>query len=113
MNVHRPPILPSPDYLPRIIDGTAHRGLPQCWIKFLSQEYPTRWLYPAILPSKFGSHLLSSLLSDPKVVEVSELCSRSDLLAIHSGGLRQTIDVIAERYSAATDGLSWNTATLA
>lgn len=87
---------PRPGYLPRIIDGAVHHGLPQRWIDFLRRWDPARW--PAPRPaSGLAPQSLSALLSDPGVCEVSRLRSRFGFLAIHGGGLEEMTDVIAER----------------
>lgn len=86
---------PRPGYLPRIIDGAVHHGLPQRWIDFLHRWDPARW--PSSVSSdKAGPQSLSALLSEPGMVEESRLRSRFGFLAIHGGGLEQMTDVIAE-----------------
>jgi phage replication-related protein YjqB (UPF0714/DUF867 family) len=91
---------PRPGYLPRIIDGAVHHGLPQRWIDFLSRWDPARW--PRRLAATTPApQSLSALLSDPGVVEESRLRSRFGFLAIHGGGLEEMTDVIAERAAEA------------
>jgi phage replication-related protein YjqB (UPF0714/DUF867 family) len=92
---------PRPGYLTRIIDGAVHHGLPQSWIDFLQRWDPARWPLP-LAPSGVGPQSLSSLLSEPGVVEFSALRSRFGFLAIHGGGLEQMTDAIAERAAEAT-----------
>jgi phage replication-related protein YjqB (UPF0714/DUF867 family) len=96
---------PRPGYLPRIIDGALHHGLPQRWVDFLRRWDPTHWPRPASARSRSGAgpQSLSALLSEPGVVEVSRLRSRFGFLAIHGGGLEQMTDVIAERAAEAAD----------
>ncbi len=93
---------PRPGYLPRIIDGAIHHGLPQRWIDFLHRWDPAHW--PRELSSSSdGPQSLSELLAEPGVAEVSSLWSRFGFLAIHGGGLEQMTDVIAERAAEAAD----------
>lgn len=89
---------PRPGYLPRIIGGALHHGLPQHWVDFLHRWDAARWPRP-MLPttSKLAPQSLSALLSEPGVSEVSRLRSRFGFLAIHGGGLEMLTDVIAER----------------
>jgi phage replication-related protein YjqB (UPF0714/DUF867 family) len=96
---------PRPGYLPRIIDGALHHGLPQRWVDFLRRWDPTHWPRPASARSRSGAgpQSLSALLTEPGVVEVSRLRSRFGFLAIHGGGLEQMTDVIAERAAEAAD----------
>ncbi|MEE6179866.1 poly-gamma-glutamate hydrolase family protein [Mycobacterium sp. 050134] len=91
---------PRPGYLPRIIDGAAHHGLPQRWIEFLRRWDPARWPRPTSAPGP-GPQSLSELLNEPGVREVSHLRSRFGFLAIHGGGLEEMTDVIAERAAEA------------
>ena len=93
---------PRPGYLPRIIDGAIHHGLPQRWIDFLHRWDPAHWPRP-LSPSSDGPQSLSELLAEPGVAEVSSLRSRFGFLAIHGGGLEQMTDVIAERAAEAAD----------
>jgi len=96
---------PRPGYLPRIIDGAIHHGLPQRWIDFLHRWDPANWPHP-LAPassSRTGPQSLSALLGEPGVVEESRLRSRFGFLAIHGGGLEQMTDVIAERAAEAAD----------
>ena len=93
---------PRPGYLPRIIDGALHHGLPQRWIDFLRRWDPTHWPHH-ISSNGDGPQSLSALLSEPGVVESSRLRSRFGFLAIHGGGLEQMTDVIAERAADAAD----------
>jgi phage replication-related protein YjqB (UPF0714/DUF867 family) len=93
---------PRPGYLPRIIDGAIHHGLPQRWIDFLHRWDPAHWPRP-LAPSSDGPQSLSQLLAEPGVAEVSRLRSRFGFLAIHGGGLEQMTDVIAERAAEAAD----------
>ncbi|KZS70641.1 replication protein [Mycobacterium kansasii] len=95
---------PRPGYLPRIIDGAVHHGLPQRWIDFLHRWDPARW--PRANPpvtSEPAPQSLSALLRGPGVREVSRLRSRFGFLAIHGGDLEKMTDVIAERAAAAAD----------
>jgi phage replication-related protein YjqB (UPF0714/DUF867 family) len=95
---------PRPGYLPRIIDGALHHGLPQRWVDFLRRWDPARW--PKSTPrssSGVAPQSLSELLRDPEVAEVSRLRSRFGFLAIHGGGLEEMTDVIAERAAEAAD----------
>ena len=79
---------PRPGYLPRIIDGALHHGLPQRWIDFLRRWDPARWPRPrSLLASGPAPQSLSALLSEPGVTEISQLRSRFGFLAIHGGGL--------------------------
>jgi phage replication-related protein YjqB (UPF0714/DUF867 family) len=96
---------PRPGYLPRIIDGALHHGLPQRWIDFLRRWDPARWPRPAVPSSRSGPapQSLSALLSEPGVVEVSRLRSRFGFLAFHGGGLEKMTDVIAERAADGAD----------
>jgi phage replication-related protein YjqB (UPF0714/DUF867 family) len=96
---------PRPGYLPRIIDGAIHHGLPQRWVDFLRRWDPTHWPRPALATSRSGPapRSFSALLNEPGVVEVSRLRSRFGFLAIHGGGLEEMTDVIAERAAAAAD----------
>src|ERR1700722_12354834 len=66
---------PRPGYLPRIIDGAVHHGLPPRWIGFRRRWDPTHWPQP-LSPSGAGPQSLSALLSEPGVVESSRLRSR-------------------------------------
>lgn len=91
---------PRPGYLPRIIDGAVHHGLPQCWVDFLHRWDPAHWPSP-LAPSGPGPQSLSALLNQPGVVEASRLRSRFGFLAIHGGGLEQMTDAIAERAAEA------------
>lgn len=91
---------PRPGYLPRIIDGAVHHGLPQGWIDFLRRWDPSRWPRPVFTTSP-APQSLSALLSEPGVTEESRLRSRFGFLAIHGGGLEQMTDVIAERAAEA------------
>jgi phage replication-related protein YjqB (UPF0714/DUF867 family) len=93
---------PRPGYLPRIIDGAIHHGLPQRWIDFLHRWDPAHWPRP-LSPSSDGPQSLSELLAEPDVTEFSRLRSRFGFLAIHGGGLEQMTDVIAERAAEAAD----------
>ena len=95
---------PRPGYLPTIIDGALHHGLPQRWIDFLRRWDPARWPRPA-LASGPAPQSLSALLSEPGVTEISQLRSRFGFLAIHGGGLEEMTDMIAER-AAETAGAS-------
>jgi phage replication-related protein YjqB (UPF0714/DUF867 family) len=93
---------PRPGYLPRIIDAAVHHGLPQRWIDFLRRWDPARWPRPVSMNGS-GPQSLSELLSEPGVVEESQLRSRFGFLAIHGGGLEEMTDVIAERAAKAAD----------
>ncbi|MBV8786814.1 MAG: poly-gamma-glutamate hydrolase family protein [Mycobacterium sp.] len=91
---------PRPGYLPTIINGAEHHGLPQRWIDFLRRWDPARWPRPKSArtwASGPAPRSLSELLNEPGVVEVSQLRSRFGFLAIHGGGLEEMTDVIAER----------------
>jgi phage replication-related protein YjqB (UPF0714/DUF867 family) len=94
---------PRPGYLPTIIDGAVHHGLPQRWIDFLRRWDPRHWPRPgfARFASGPGPQSLSELLNQPGVVEESRLRSRFGFLAIHGGGLEGMTDVIAERAAGA------------
>jgi phage replication-related protein YjqB (UPF0714/DUF867 family) len=96
---------PRPGYLPRIINGAVHHGLPQRWIDFLHRWDPAHWPRPASARSRSGSgpQSLSALLTDPGVSESIRLRSRFGFLAIHGGGLEQMTDVIAERAADAAE----------
>ena len=96
---------PRPGYLPRIIDGAVHHGLPQRWIDFLRRWDPAHWPRPALASalSGPGPQSLSALLSEPGVTEAKRLRSRFGFLAIHGGGLEQMTDLIAERAAEAAD----------
>ncbi|HVQ85254.1 MAG TPA: poly-gamma-glutamate hydrolase family protein [Mycobacterium sp.] len=87
---------PRPGYLPRIIDGAVHHGLPQRWIDFLRRWDPAHWPRP-VFTNTPGPQSLSELLSEPGVIEENRLRSRFGFLAIHGGGLEEMTDVIAER----------------
>ena len=93
---------PRPGYLPRIIHGAIHHGLPQRWIDFLHRWDPAHWPRP-LSPSSDGPQSLSELLTEPGVAEISSLRSRFGFLAIHGGGLEQMTDVIAELAAEAAD----------
>lgn len=86
---------PRPGYLPRVIDGAIHHGLPQRWIDFLHRWEPAHWPRPSSVLSSYGPapQSISALLSEPAVVEVG-------------GGWKQMTDVIAERPAEAT-ARSW------
>jgi phage replication-related protein YjqB (UPF0714/DUF867 family)/gamma-glutamylcyclotransferase (GGCT)/AIG2-like uncharacterized protein YtfP len=91
---------PRPGYLPTIINGAEHHGLPQRWIDFLRRWDPARWPRPKSArtwASGPAPQSLSELLNEPGMVEVSQLRSRFGFLAIHGGGLEEMTDVIAER----------------
>ncbi|WP_258043663.1 poly-gamma-glutamate hydrolase family protein [Mycobacterium kansasii] len=95
---------PRPGYLPRIIGGAVHHGLPQRWIDFLHRWDPARW--PRANPratSEPAPQSLSALLREPGVREVSRLRSRFGFLAIHGGDLEKMTDVIAEHAAEAAD----------
>ncbi|MCV7440958.1 poly-gamma-glutamate hydrolase family protein [Mycobacterium paraense] len=93
---------PRPGYLPRVIDGAVHHGLPQRWVDFLRRWDPARW--PRPIPAKTTApQSLSALLREPGVTEESRLRSRFGFLAIHGGGLEQMTDVIAERAAEAAE----------
>jgi phage replication-related protein YjqB (UPF0714/DUF867 family) len=95
---------PRPGYLPRIIDGALHHGLPQRWIDFLRRWDPARWpRSTSVSSSGPAPQSLSALLSEPGVTEESQLRSRFGFLAIHGGGLEEMTDVIAERAAEAAD----------
>jgi phage replication-related protein YjqB (UPF0714/DUF867 family) len=91
---------PRPGYLPRIIDGAVHHGLPQRWIAFLHRWDPAHWPRPAAATSP-APQSFSALLSESGMVEASRLRSRFGFLAIHGGGLEKMTDVIAERAAEA------------
>ncbi|ORW36810.1 replication protein [Mycobacterium paraense] len=91
---------PRPGYLPRVIDGAVHHGLPQRWVDFLRRWDPARWPRP-ITAKTPALQSLSALLREPGVTEESRLRSRFGFLAIHGGGLEQMTDVIAERAAEA------------
>ena len=91
---------PRPGYLPRIIDGARHHGLPQRWIDFLHRWDPMHWPRP-VTSDGTGPQSLSELLDEPGIVEMSRLRSRFGFLAIHGGGLEKVTDVIAERAAEA------------
>lgn len=91
---------PRPGYLPRVIDGAVHHGLPQRWVDFLRRWDPARWPRP-ITAKGPAPQSLSVLLSEPGVIEESRLRSRFGFLAIHGGGLEEMTDVIAERAAEA------------
>jgi phage replication-related protein YjqB (UPF0714/DUF867 family) len=93
---------PRPGYLPRIIDGAVYHGLPQRWIEFLRRWDAVRWPRQ-IFTTAPGPQSLSELLSQPGVIEESELRSRFGFLAIHGGGLEEMTDVIAERAAKEAD----------
>ena len=91
---------PRPGYLPTIINGAEHHGLPRSWIDFLRRWDPARWPRPKSArtwASGPAPQSLSELLNEPGVIEVSRLRSRFGFLAIHGGGLEEMTDVIAER----------------
>jgi phage replication-related protein YjqB (UPF0714/DUF867 family)/gamma-glutamylcyclotransferase (GGCT)/AIG2-like uncharacterized protein YtfP len=95
---------PRPGYLPTIINGAEHHGLPQRWIDFLRRWDPARWPRPKSArtwASGPAPQSLSELLNEPGRVEVSQLRSRFGFLAIHGGGLEEMTDVIAERAAEA------------
>ncbi|WP_204801910.1 poly-gamma-glutamate hydrolase family protein [Mycobacterium riyadhense] len=96
---------PRPGYLPRIIDGAVHHGLPQRWVEFLRRWDPAHWPHWHRLTSSNTSapQSLSELLSEPGVTEFGQLRSRFGFLAIHGGGLEQVTDVIAERAANAAE----------
>lgn len=96
---------PRPGYLAKVINGAIHHGLPQGWVDFLHRWDPTHWPRPASARPKSGlaPQSLSELLTDPDVMEISQLRSRFGFLAIHGGGLEQMTDVIAERAAEAAD----------
>jgi phage replication-related protein YjqB (UPF0714/DUF867 family) len=94
---------PRPGYLPKIIDGATHHGLPQRWVDFLRRWDPSRWPHPKSLSSSgLAPQSLSALLAEPGVTEISELRSRFGFLAFHGGGLEEMTDVIAERAAEAS-----------
>jgi phage replication-related protein YjqB (UPF0714/DUF867 family) len=93
---------PRPGYLPRIIDGAVYHGLPQRWIEFLRRWDAVRWPRQVFTNAK-GPQSLSELLSEPGMIEESELRSRFGFLAIHGGGLEEMTDVIAERAAKEAD----------
>lgn len=94
---------PRPDYLPKIINGAIHHGLPQRWVDYLRRWDPTNWPRPAAArkSSTPAPQSFSHLLAEPGVVETSQLRSRFGFLAIHGGGLEQMTDVIADRAAEA------------
>ena len=93
---------PRPGYLPKIIDGAVHHGLPQRWVDFLRRWDPARWPRRAsVRASGPAPQSLSALLRHPGVTETSELRSRFGFLAIHGGGLEEMTDAIAERAAEA------------
>ena len=92
---------PRPGYLPKIVDGAVHHGLPQRWVDFLRRWDPTRWPRPRPESDGVGPQSLSALLDEPGVIEFSRLRSRFGFLAIHGGGLEEMTDVIAERAAEA------------
>jgi phage replication-related protein YjqB (UPF0714/DUF867 family) len=96
---------PRPGYLPKIINGAIHHGLPQAWVDFLHRWDPRHWPRPASArpASGLAPQSLSELLAEPDVQEVAQLRSRFGFLAIHGGGLEQMTDVIAERAAEASD----------
>ncbi|EUA11341.1 hypothetical protein I546_3201 [Mycobacterium kansasii 732] len=95
---------PRPGYLPRVIDGAVHHGLPQRWIDFLHRWDPARWPSPnPQATSEPAPQSLSALLREPGVREISRLRSRFGFLAIHGGDLEKMTDVIAERAAEAAD----------
>lgn len=96
---------PRPGYLPKIIDGAIHHGLPQRWVEYLRRWDPANWPRPASArkSSTPAPQSLSELLAEPGVVEASRLRSRFGFLAIHGGGLEQMTDVIAGRAAEAAD----------
>src|ERR1700756_1445479 len=78
---HRvPPGPPRPGYLPRIIDGAVHHGLPQRWIDFLRRWDPARWPRPVSMNGS-GPQSLSELLTHPEVIEESGLRAGFGFLA--------------------------------
>jgi phage replication-related protein YjqB (UPF0714/DUF867 family) len=93
---------PRPGYLPRVIDGAVHHGLPQRWVEFLRRWDPARWPRPLIAKTP-APQSLSALLGEPGVLEESRLRSRFGFLAIHGGGLEEMTDVIAERAAEAAE----------
>src|SRR6201984_313937 len=97
---------PRPGYLPRIIDGAVHHGLPQRWIDFLRRWDPARWPRPVSMNGS-GPQSLSELLSEPGVIEESRLRRRFGFLAIHGGGLEEMTDVIAERAAKGADASAY------
>lgn len=95
---------PRPGYLPKIIDGATQHGLPQRWVDFLRRWDPAGWPRPkSSSTSEPGPQSLSALLSEPGVIESSQLRSRFGFLAIHGGGLEEMTDVIAERAAEAAN----------
>ncbi|KAA1246993.1 gamma-glutamylcyclotransferase [Mycobacterium simiae] len=59
---------PRPGYLPRIIAGAFHHGLPQRWIDFLHRWDAAHWpLSMSAATSKLAPQPLSALLSEPGV----------------------------------------------
>jgi phage replication-related protein YjqB (UPF0714/DUF867 family) len=99
------PGAPRPGYLPKIINGALHHGLPQRWVDFLRRWDLTNWPRPASARRASGPapQSFSELLTEPGVAEFSRLRSRFGFLAIHGGGLEQMTDVIAERAAEAAD----------
>jgi phage replication-related protein YjqB (UPF0714/DUF867 family) len=93
---------PRPGYLPRIIDGALHHGLPQRWIDFLRRWDPAHWPRPTFATTP-APQSLSELLREPGMIEESRLRSHFGFLAIHGGGLEEMTDVIAERAASAAD----------
>lgn len=87
---------PRPGYLPKIIDGARHHGLPQRWIDFLHRWDPARWPRPTVANGP-APQSFAELLREPGIIEQSRLRSRFGFLAIHGGGLEEMTDVIAER----------------
>ncbi|WP_118915626.1 poly-gamma-glutamate hydrolase family protein [Mycobacterium shigaense] len=94
---------PRPGYLPKIINGAIHHGLPHRWVEYLRRWDPANWPRPAAArtASTPAPQSFSELLAEPGVVEASRLRSRFGFLAIHGGGLEQLTDVIAERAAEA------------
>ncbi|MBO0884086.1 MAG: poly-gamma-glutamate hydrolase family protein, partial [Mycobacterium sp.] len=90
------PGTPRPGYLERIIAGAIHHGLPERWIDFLHRWDPARWPRPRRLTTSRAPQSLSELLSQPGMLETSQLRSRFGFLAIHGGGLEEMTDMIAE-----------------
>src|SRR6201995_3837018 len=97
---------PRPGYLPTIINGAEHHGLPRSWIDFLRRWDPARWPRPKSARTRASGpapQALSEFLNEPGVIEVSRLRSRFCFLAIHGGGLEEMTDVIAERAADAAE----------